>query len=49
MPFDWSKFSFAIGPAHFTVANARPRLAALDAVPWEDFWKAAAPLAMGKG
>jgi len=48
MPLDWSELSFAIGPAHFTVINAFPRLVALDADPWEDFWKAAALLAGGR-
>ena len=45
MPLDWAELSPAIGPAYFTVNNALPRLAALDADPWEDFWKAAVSLA----
>jgi bifunctional non-homologous end joining protein LigD len=48
MPLEWSELGPAIGPAYFTVMNAPPRLAALDADPWEDFWKAAAPLPGGK-
>lgn len=44
MPLDWSELSAAIGPDYFTVENALPRLAALAADPWADFWKAAAPL-----
>ena len=36
----WRVLWLAIGPAYFTVANARPRLAALEADPWEDFRKA---------
>lgn len=48
MPLDWSELGPAIGPAYFTVNNALPRLAALDADPWEDFWTAAVPLEVGK-
>ena len=48
MSLEWAELSLAIGPAYFTVTNAHPRLAALDADPWEDFRKAAAPLAVGK-
>ena len=44
MPLDWSELSPAIGPDYFTVENALPRIAALGADPWEDFWKAAVPL-----
>jgi bifunctional non-homologous end joining protein LigD len=33
MRLDWSEFSLAVGPAYFTVANALPRLAGLDADP----------------
>ena len=44
MPLDWDELSGAIGPDYFTVSNAAPRLAALDADPWEDFWSAAVPL-----
>jgi bifunctional non-homologous end joining protein LigD len=44
MPLDWSELSPAIGPAYFTVMNALPRLSALEADPWQDFWRAAAPL-----
>lgn len=44
MPLEWSELGPAIGPAYFTVMNAPSRLAALDADPWEDFWKAAAAL-----
>ena len=49
MPLDWGELSLAIGPAYFTATNALPRLAALAADPWEDFWKAAAQMAHGKG
>ena len=48
MPLEWGELSPAIGPAYFTVTNAHPRLAALDAVPWEDFWNAQAQQT-GKG
>jgi bifunctional non-homologous end joining protein LigD len=47
MPLGWEELSPAIGPAYFTLDNAMPRLAALDADPWEDFWSAAAPLKPG--
>lgn len=42
MPQGWDELGPTIGPDYFTVANAPGRLAAPD--PWEDFWKAAAPL-----
>jgi len=48
MPLDWSELSLAVGPAYFTVADARPRLAALDADPWEDFRKADARWQRGR-
>ena len=48
MPLDWGELGPAIGPAYFTVNNALPRLAALDADPWEDFWTAAVRLPNGK-
>ena len=48
LPLDWSELSPAIGPVYFTVANARPRLAALDADPWEDFRKADARWQRGR-
>jgi len=48
MPLEWAELSPAIGPAYFTVTNAHPRLAALDAVPWEDFGNAQAQQT-GKG
>jgi bifunctional non-homologous end joining protein LigD len=44
MPLDWSELEPAVRADYFTVMNALPRLAALQADPWEDFWKAAAPL-----
>ena len=37
MPLEWAELSPAIGTAYFKVTNALPRLAALDADPWEDF------------
>ncbi len=40
VPLDWDELSPAIGPDYFTVENT-PGLAALQADPWEDFWKAA--------
>jgi len=40
VPLDWSELSLAIGPVYFTVTNARPGLAAMEADPWEDFWSA---------
>ena len=48
MPLEWGELSPAIGPDYFTVNNAPPRLAALDADPWEEFWNAAVPLPTGK-
>jgi bifunctional non-homologous end joining protein LigD len=48
MPLEWGELSPAIGPDYFTVNNAPPRLAALDADPWEDFWTAAVPLGGAK-
>jgi bifunctional non-homologous end joining protein LigD len=45
MPLEWEELSPAIGPAHFTVANAPARLASLASIPWSEFRKAAAPLA----
>jgi bifunctional non-homologous end joining protein LigD len=44
MPLDWGELEPAIRADYFTVMNALPRLAALHADPWEDFWKAAVPL-----
>ncbi len=48
MPLDWEELSQAIGPAHFTIANAPTRLASLSKVPWENFREAAAPLEQGR-
>ena len=48
MPLDWEELSPAIGPAHFTIANAPTRLASLSKAPWEDFREAAAPLEQGR-
>ena len=45
MPLHWDELGPAIGPAHFTLENAPPRLAALEKDPWVDFQKAAVPLA----
>ena len=44
MPLGWDELSPAIGPDYFTVGNALPRLAGLDADPWAEFWRTAAPL-----
>jgi bifunctional non-homologous end joining protein LigD len=44
MPLAWEELGPAIGPDYFTVENALPRLAGLDADPWADFQRAAAPL-----
>ena len=43
MPLDWDELGPAIGPAHFTVANAPARVANT-ADPWAGFRDAAAPL-----
>jgi bifunctional non-homologous end joining protein LigD len=48
MPLDWEELSPAIGPAHFTIANAPTRLASLSRTPWEDFREAEAPLYQGR-
>ncbi len=48
MPLDWEELSPAIGPAHFTIANAPTRLASLSKNPWENFHEAAAPLEQGR-
>jgi bifunctional non-homologous end joining protein LigD len=48
MPLAWSELNPAIGPAYYTVMNAPARLAALNADPWADFWKAAVPLGGGR-
>ena len=44
MPLGWDELEPAIGPGHFTVANAMTRLDNLAADPWADFSKAARPL-----
>lgn len=44
MPLGWQDLGPQIGPGHFTVYNAMARLDNLDADPWKDFRKAAAPL-----
>jgi len=44
MPLAWEELGPAIGPDYFTVENALPRLAGLDADPWADFQRAAVPL-----
>ncbi len=48
MPLDWEELSPALGPAHFTVANAPTRLASLETIPWSSFRDAAAPLQQGR-
>ncbi len=48
MPLGWEELGPTIGPSFYTVINALPRLAALDADPWQDFWTAAVPLDGGK-
>jgi bifunctional non-homologous end joining protein LigD len=48
MPLDWEELSPAIGPAHFTIANAPTRLASLSKIPWENFREAAAPIDQGR-
>ena len=47
MPLAWEELGPEIGPAHFTVANARARVANT-ADPWADFRASAAPLPTGK-
>ncbi|MBB2201324.1 DNA ligase D [Gluconacetobacter tumulisoli] len=44
MPLAWDELGPGIGPAHFTLATAPARLAALDADPWEGFRQDARPL-----
>jgi bifunctional non-homologous end joining protein LigD len=44
MPLDWDELGPGIGPAHFTVANAPARLAALARDPWDGFRTAEAPI-----
>ena len=46
MPLAWDELGPAIGPAHFTVANAPARVANT-ADPWADFRAAAMPLESG--
>lgn len=48
MPLAWDELKPEIGPDHFSVTNARARLATLPADPWADFRAAAAPLAKAK-
>jgi bifunctional non-homologous end joining protein LigD len=43
-PIDWSELNGSIGSAHFTILNTPARLAALDAIPWTEFYAQAAPL-----
>ncbi|HET9068688.1 MAG TPA: non-homologous end-joining DNA ligase [Amaricoccus sp.] len=47
MPIAWDELTPAIGPAHFTVADAPSRIAAT-ADPWADFRRAEAPLPKAK-
>ena len=44
MPLDWDELSAAIGPAHFTIANAPKRLSLPGAIPWAAFREEARPL-----
>lgn len=44
MPLAWEELSPAIGPRHFTIANARARMDALKEDPWGTFWKQARKL-----
>ena len=44
MPLGWDELAPEIGPAHFTVASAPARLAALGHDPWDDFRAAEAPI-----
>jgi bifunctional non-homologous end joining protein LigD len=44
MPLDWDELGPGIGPAHFTVANAPARLAALSRDPWDGFRAAEAAI-----
>jgi bifunctional non-homologous end joining protein LigD len=48
IPLDWDELEPSIGPAHFTVTNARTRLSTLSADPWAQFRDAAAPLEVPK-
>lgn len=45
MPLAWDDLSRDIGPASFSVANALTRLTQLTRDPWDDFYRAAVPLA----
>jgi bifunctional non-homologous end joining protein LigD len=50
MPLGWEELVPEIGPAHFTIANAPSRLAALARDPWDGFREAEAPIeASGRG
>jgi bifunctional non-homologous end joining protein LigD len=44
MPIGWDELGPAIGADYFTVENSLARLTGFDGDPWEDFWRAAAPL-----
>ena len=44
MPLGWEELVPEIGPAHFTIANAPSRLAALTHDPWDGFRAAEAPI-----
>ncbi len=44
MPLGWEELVPEIGPAHFTIANAPSRLAALARDPWNGFRAAEAPI-----
>jgi bifunctional non-homologous end joining protein LigD len=46
MPLDWDELSTAIGPSHFKISNARARLNALAAIPWDEFREEARPLSL---
>ncbi|WP_292529081.1 DNA ligase D [Methylocystis sp.] len=44
MPLAWDELSPAIGPDYFTIAKTLARLDSLQADPWADFRRAAAPI-----
>ena len=49
MSLEWAELSLAMGPTYFTITNALPRLAVLEADPGENFRKAAHRWQTGKG
>jgi bifunctional non-homologous end joining protein LigD len=48
MPLAWEELSLKIGPASFTLANAKARLSPRAADPWSDFFRAAVDLPSSK-